>query len=329
MEMIRLHMGELPYLPPKNVLNAAKKGLEKINRYADPETLENLRILLSQYTGIDKRNIVLGPGSDMLLREISYLFTRDRNVIMVSPTFLPTVRSAKQSARKLIRIRLRIPDFTLNFDLLMHELKYPTLLIIDNPNNPTGKIILNSSITEEILKNKNVLFVIDEAYYEFSGITFAHLVEKYPNLAISRSMDKAFSLAGARIGYLIAGDEFMNEMLQLYAYLPQSSLYAAIEALKNLNYMKENVEKIMSEKDRMYQKLKERRLDVFDTSTNFILFKTDIPDMVNLLEEQGILVSDVSSQLGNGFIRVSIGSPEENDTFISILSTMVKLKIEF
>jgi len=149
-------------------------------------------------------------------------------------------------------------------------------------------------------------------------------VEGYPNLAISRSMDKAFSLAGARIGYLIAGEKFINEMLQLYAYLPQSSLYAAIEALKDLEYMKENVKNIIAEKERVYQELKERKMDVFNTSTNFILVRTDIPDMVNLLKEHGILVSDVSSQLGDGFIRVSISLHEDNDAFINILSTIIK-----
>ena len=325
MKKLRLHMNELPYLPPENVLSAARKGLEEINRYADPETLDRLRSLLAQYSGVDKKSIIIGPGSDMLLREITHLFSKDRNIVMISPTFLPTVKSAKQSARKLTRIRMRIPDFAVNLDLLIKEIQEPSLLIIDNPNNPTGKILLDDEAVKQILKAENLLFVIDEAYYEFSGITFTHMIEEYPNMAISRSMDKAFSLAGARIGYLIAGDIFLEKMLQLYAYLPQSSLYAAIAALQNPDYMKKNVSRIIDERERIFQELKKRQIDVFNTSTNFILIKTNIPDMAVLLKDSGILISDVSSQLGDGFIRVSIGLPEENNLFLAVFDKINKI----
>ncbi len=324
MKMIRLHMNELPYLPPKNVLDAAKKGLEEINRYANPESLDTLRALLAQYAGTGKENIVLGPGSDMLLREVTHLFSKDRNIIMISPTFLPTVKSAKQSARKLTRIRLRIPDFTMNLNLLMHEIQKPSLLIIDNPNNPTGKLLLDTAAVKKILKTDDLFFVIDEAYYEFSGITFAHLIEENPNIAVSRSMDKAFSLAGARIGYLIAGNKFLDEMLQLYAYLPQSSLYAAIEALRNPNYMKTNVARTIDERERIFQELKKRKVAVFNTATNFILIKTDVPDMATLLKDNGIRISDVSSHLGDGFIRVSMGLPEENNAFLTAFDKILQ-----
>jgi len=326
---LRLHMNELPYLPPQRVTEAAKKGLEKINRYSDPADLEAFRDLLAGYAGVNRKRIFFGPGSDMLLKEITYLFSRGRKIVMVHPTFLPTVKSARQSATKLVRIRLTTPNFKLDTGLLdtgmldtgllLEELtrqKEPSLVIIDNPNNPTGRILLDEKTVKDILAFKNVLLVIDEAYYEFSGKTFAELAANYPNLCISRSLDKAFSLAGLRIGYIIAGDIFIRGLSDFYTYLPQPSLYAAMEALKNSGYAIKNVAKITGERKRILKSLRKLNIDVYDTETNFLVIKAAVPDAAERLRESGILVSDLRNQLGYGFIRLTIGLPEENDIFL-------------
>ena len=86
---IKLNMNEMPYLPPREVIAAAEKGLLELNRYANPEDLELLRELLADYSGVPKENIILGPGSDLLLREIVQTFSRNRKVVMMSPSFLP------------------------------------------------------------------------------------------------------------------------------------------------------------------------------------------------------------------------------------------------
>ena len=313
---IKLNMNEMPYLPPKKVIEAAEKGLLELNRYANPADLELLRELLAEYSQVNNENIILGPGSDLLLREIIHIFSRDRKIVMVSPSFLPTVRSAKQFANKLVSIRLSPPDFKLHHEILINELKEPSLLLIDNPNNPTGKILLNRKTVESILQDENVMIVIDEAYYEFSGVTFADMIKDWPNLAITRSMDKAFSLAGARIGYIIAGNSFLKELSSFYIYLPQSSLYAAREALKNPEYMRKNIKKIIEERKRVREKLCELKVKVYRTSTNFLLIKTEIPDIAGMFKSIGVLISDLSNQISPGFIRVSIGKPEENDIFL-------------
>jgi histidinol-phosphate aminotransferase len=313
---IKLHMNELPYMPPGEVMAAAQRGLMEINRYADPDDMESLREHLADYSEVSRDHIVPAPGSDFLLREIVQIFSKNRKVVIVEPSFIPTLKSAKQFASKLISIRLSSPDFELPHHLLIDQLNEPSLMIIDNPNNPTGKLLLDAKGVESILKNREVLFVIDEAYYEFSGVTFAGMIKEYPNLAVTRSMDKAFSLAGARIGYAIAGESFIRELSSFYIYLPQSSLYAAREALKNPQYVRENVGKIIAEKDRVFGKLKELEVEVYQTSTNFLLIKTDIPDVVRKFWDSGILISDLSRRISPGFIRVSLGSSGENDLFI-------------
>jgi len=321
---IKLNMNEMPYPPSRKVLEAAQKGLSNLNRYADPKDLELLRELMADYSGVSKRHIILSSGSDLLLREIIYTFAKGRNIIVVSPSFFPTLQAAKQFATKLTRIRLRLPEFNLNPELLINELKEPCLLVIDNPNNPTGKILMDKEMFEAVIKNKNVLLVIDEAYYEFSGITFADMVKEHANLAIVRTLDKAFGLSGARIGYIIAGDDFLDNFSTFYAFLPQPSLFAAIEAMRNPGYVKKNLELIIKEKERVISKLEETKLQVYPSSANFFLIKTKILYLARKLKDRGILVFDLSSQWLSGYIRVSVGTPEENNIFLSVIKEILE-----
>ena len=207
---IKLNMNEVAYPPSKEIIESVRKSLMDLNRYSDPEDLERLLGLLSVYSGVPKKHIIQSPGSDLLLREIIHTYSKGRKIVIVSPSFFPTVQAAKQFATKLISIRLSPPDFDLNPDLLLDQLNEPCLVILDNPNNPTGKILLDRKMVGSIVDHRDVLIVVDEAYYEFSGVTFADMVQEHPNLAITRTMDKAFSLAGARIGY-ICGDTSTEE----------------------------------------------------------------------------------------------------------------------
>ena len=153
--------------------------------------------------------------------------------------------------------------------------------------------------------------------HEFSKVSFANRVQDHPNLAITRTMDKAFSLAGARIGYLVAGEAFLDTFSSFYMLLARPSLYAAIEALKNPDYMERNVGLVIAERARVWRKLNERGGQAYESSTNFLLVRTDIPDIAGKFADIGILISDLSNQLAPGFIRISIGTREENDAFIA------------
>jgi len=321
---IKLNMNEMPYLPPREIIEAAQKGLSNLNRYANPKDLELLREFLADYSGVSKKNIILSAGSDPLLREIIHVFSRWRKVIMVNPSFFPTVQCTKEFVIKLIKIQLRPPEFNLNADIITNEINEPSLVIIDNPNNPTGKILIDREMAKIILENKNALLVVDEAYYEFSGATFADMVKEHPNLSVVRTLDKAFGLAGARIGYLIAGEDFLDAFSTFYAFLPQSSLYSAMEAVKDPSYIKKNIKLTIKERERVGKKLEEMGLQVCPSTTNFLLIKTNIPSVARELKDRGILVFDLSNQWLPGYIRVSMGTPKENNIFLSSMKEILK-----
>jgi len=320
---INLHRNENPYLPAKSIQQAAIKGLEKINRYSEFKYLFELKELIGAYNNVPSDRIVLSHGSDLLIREIINAFSNDRKVILVSPSFFPVTQYALKQARRLTRIQISPPDFKLDPVFLLNELNEPTLLILDNPNNPTGNILIDDSLAEKILQNKNVLLLVDEAYYEFSGQTFASMVEKHPNLAIARTMDKAFSLAGLRLGYLLTGDYFKNHFSDFPAYLSTPTLFAAIKALKEMEYMTANVGKILHEKNRVEKELLETGIQVFSGKASFILIKTNIPDFGKKLKDEGIMIKDLSEEWINGYYRITIGQAEENNSLLNIIKKII------
>jgi histidinol-phosphate aminotransferase len=320
---IRLNLNESPYPPPSEVLNAGKKGLSLLNLYNFPEDRALLQKLLADYSGVPKEHIILYPGSDLILREIVHMFSRDRKVIMVFPTFLPTFNAAQQSATNLIIIPLEPPDFVLNANRLLDELNEPTLIIIDNPNNPTGKILLDKNMVETILENENAVLVVDEAYFEFTKVTYADLVTDYPNLAIGRTISKAFGLAGVRIGYILGGKIFLDKFASVSIMLSQVGIYTAIEALKYSGYIEKNIDLIQKERERVRTEINRMGLEVYSSTTNFLLINTKIPDIGRKLSERDVFILDLSDQWLPGFIRVAVGLKEENDAFLTNMKEIV------
>jgi len=317
--MIKLHMNENPYSPARSIQKAAIKGLENVNRYSESKFLIELKKLLGNYNDTSSERIVLSHGSDLLIREIINIFSKDRKIIMVNPSFFPVTQYALKQASRLTRIQISPPDFKLDSNLLLKELNEPTLIIIDNPNNPTGKFMIDKGFAEKILQKKDVLLLADEAYYEFSGQTFASMIEKYPNLAITRTMDKAFSLAGLRLGYLIMGDCFKDHFPDFLTYLSNPTLFAAIEALKKPEYMTSNVDKILSEKKRVEKELLKTGIQVFPGNANFLLIKTKILDFGKRLNDEEVNIFNLSDEWMEGYYRISIGLRKENDVLLSAI----------
>ena len=317
---IRLDMNEMPSPPPPHVIAGARRGLSRLNRYADPKDLARLRALLAEYAGVREGQLVVGPGSDLLLRQIIHAFARERTTITVSPTFLPTLETVRAVAARWIGLRLSPPRFALEPGVLMDALEEPCLAIIDSPNNPTGQMLLDRETIRAVLESGETLLVIDEAYHEFArespDRSFVDMVEEYGNLAVTRTLDKGFGMAGARVGYAAVGEDFREAFFGFYAFLPQSSLHAAIEALENPGYVRETVRQLVEERERLREALEHEGARVTPSCTNFLLVRTGVPDIARRLRDAGVLVSDLSSQLPDGFIRVSVGTRQENDAFL-------------
>ena len=316
---IKLNMNEMYKTPPKEILNSIKESINHINRYTPQKEVDALMEQISHYANVPCESIVLSSGSDLLIKEFIFLFSKNRQIIIAEPTFVVINNSAQNTDSTLLKIRLSEPDFKISIEALINELKQPSLIVLDNPNNPTGSLILTLSDIKSILEHESVILLVDEAYFEFSKVSYVNLINNYPNLAILRTLSKSFGLAGSGIGYLIAGDLIRKRFQGLEIMLPYPSVIAGIKALEHPNYMNEYINEVETEKRRMISKISELGIKVYPSYTNFLLVKTKIQRISEKLAEQGVLVHNVSNQLGPEYFRVTIGAKKENDYFLNSL----------
>ena len=320
---IKLNMNEMYKAPPKEIIHSVKECINLINRYTPQKEVDTLMNLLSLYAKVPSEAIVLSPGSDLLIKEFMFLFSNNRKIIIAEPTFVIINNSAQNADSASLKIKLSEPDFKISLEPLHHELKKPSLLVFDNPNNPTGSLILTQDDIETILEHKNAILLIDEAYFEFSKVSYVKLINKYPNLAILRTLSKSFGLAGSGIGYLIAGDLIRKRFQGLEIMLPYPSVIAGIKALEHQDYMEDYINEVEAEKRRIRDSVLELGIDVYPSYTNFLLMKTKLQNISEKLGERGVLVHDASNQLGSEYFRVTIGSKKENDFFLESLKNIV------
>lgn len=316
-------MNEMYKSPPKEIINPVKESINKINRYTPQKVVNVLIEELSQYTNVPQESIVLSSGSDLIIKEFIFLFSNNRQIIIAEPTFIVINNSAQNADSSLIKIRLNKPDFKIPLEALINELSTPSLIVFDNPNNPTGSLIITENDIKSILEHENIILLIDEAYFEFSKVSFIDLINDYPNLAILRTLSKSFGLAGSGIGFLIAGDLIRKKFQGLEIMLPYPSVIAGIEALRNQRYMINYVNEVETEKKRIMNLVSELGIEVYSSYTNFLLMKTKIQNISEKLAEKGVLVHDVSTQFGSEYFRVTIGSKNENNYFLDSLKNII------
>ncbi|MBY9021628.1 MAG: aminotransferase class I/II-fold pyridoxal phosphate-dependent enzyme, partial [Candidatus Lokiarchaeota archaeon] len=180
--LVRLDRNEMAIKLPKVITDPIKESIEFLNRYTPQSKVDELLSLLSTYTNSPKNSIIISSASDILLKEFIYLFSKNRQIILADPSFFLINATCKKIYSSILKVRLKEPEFKFSIVPLIDELKKPTLIILDNPNNPTGNIILDKNEVKLILENENIIFLVDEAYFEFSNVSCANLIADYPNL---------------------------------------------------------------------------------------------------------------------------------------------------
>lgn len=199
----------------------------------------------------------------------------------------------------------------------------PNLVFISYPNNPTGNCFDEEAILR-LLERDDAIVVVDEAYYEFSGKTFLPLLDRFENLIILRTFSKAYGLAGLRVGYMIARREVAGQVdkVRLPYNLNAFSQLAALKALRFVHDYAEQIKLIIEERERVFEEM--RRMEgvhPFPSEANFILFRVGNAEACfEGLMRRGVLVRNLSSPgLLEGCLRVTIGTPQQNDQFLEAL----------
>lgn len=313
---VKLDANESPF-----GFGGALKAATKIetNRYPDPEA-KALRKLIAKGLGVRQENILQGNGSDEL---IYYLIaTFGGPVLYPVPTFsmygiISQALGEKKTAIPLDR------EFDLDIETVLSAIKKekPKLIFLSSPNNPTGNCFSSDRILK-IIERSTGIVVVDEAYQPFSSEKgFLPLLKDYRNLVIMRTLSK-IGLAALRLGFLIADCAIIEQVNKVRLPFNVNSLSQAVaaEILKEKDRMNFFIKTIVAERKRLSNEMgKIEGVRPFPSEANFILFKVENPDKVYMsLLRKGILVRNINENV-KGCLRVTVGTPEENTTFLKAL----------
>ncbi len=305
-------------------------GAGQFNRYPDPHQQE-LKSKLSQLNGIAPENIFIGNGSDEPIDLLIRLFCEPAqdNIIICPPTYGMYAVSATIN-NVAVREVLLTENFQLNTEAILSA--YDTnskIVFVCSPNNPTGNLIHENDI-EPLLKNFNGIVVIDEAYIDFAEVdSWSKRISEYNNLVVLQTFSKAWGLANLRVGLCFASLEiirFLNLIKPPYNVNGYSQQQAMV-ALNNFRQKEDYVKILILQRKRLEQALPEFGFihQVFPSDANFILIKvTDANLLYNYLLNEGIIVRNRSSlPLCENTLRITVGTPEENDFLLERLNAFV------
>jgi histidinol-phosphate aminotransferase len=327
---IRLNSNENPHGPSKKALEAISESMKKGNFY--PWSVkEEFREKISQMEGFGKDQIYIGAGSTEILQLAGYAYgANGGTVISGYPTFPTLMRHASLFAAKWIKVpvgkslQYPVDQMALSVD---SDVK---LVYVCNPNNPTGTYIPSAQLRSVCLEMaKTTMVFIDEAYIEFSeeGLagTLAGLVNETPNIIVARTFSKIYGMAGLRIGYAYANPETIKQLQKFRVgygmNVPITSLYAAMAALDDQDFVHFCREQNTLAKEVVYDHFKAWDVEYAPSHTSFIYFKHDRfkGDLRKELQNKGVLIRTYADQ--PGYSRVSIGTVPQMERFIDASKT--------
>ena len=299
------------------------------NRYPDPLQLA-VKEQIAKVKGVRPTQIMLGNGSDEPIDLIYRIFCEPQrdNAVAIAPSYGMYGVCADVNNVEYRTVRLN-EDFTLSAEKALSAKDDNTHVIwLCSPNNPSGNI-LNANEIEKILNSFDGIVVIDEAYHDFAAEeSWTKKLDKYPQLIVLQTFSKAWGMAGVRCGMAFANEEiigFFNKVK--YPYNVNILTQKAIsEAISNEQKMREQVETILAERAKMQKRLGELPIvkHIFPSDANFLLVRVgDAPKIYKTLADKGIVVrSRHNVVLCENCLRITIGTPEENEIIINELKTI-------
>jgi histidinol-phosphate aminotransferase len=334
---VQLNVNENPYPPSEavvvDVARAVAETARTLNRYPDRE-LTALREDLAAYLGHGVRpaQVWAANGSNEVMLQILQAFGGPgRTAVSFAPTYSMYPEYARDAITDWV-VGHREENFTLDVDHAVAVVKehQPTVVLLPSPNNPTGTALPLDTVRAvcAAAAGHGGVVVIDEAYGEFrrAGTPSAlEVLAETPNLVVSRTMSKAFALAGARLGYLAASEEICDALrvVRLPYHLSAVTQAVARVALRHADELLARVDDLRRERDRTVAWLRAQGLTVADSDANYALFGT-FPDRHAVwqgLLDRGVLIRETGP---DGWLRVSIGTPEEMTVFEQALTEVLQ-----
>lgn len=327
-ELIKLNQNENPFDLPADIKRELAEEFFTIhwNRY--PEVLPTELIsALSLSLGHPAEGIIAANGSNELMYTILMAIVgKGTNVLIPSPTFFLYEKIVHVLDGNVVHVPMK-NDLSFDTDAIIAEANtvHASLLILNSPNSPTGQSLSLHNV-ERVLNETDAIVLVDEAYIEFSEhVSVVSLLAKFDTLIILRTFSKAFSLAGLRIGYVLAQPALCREIMKPKIPFTVNNLSqaVAIKLLQKRNLMEERVALIKRAKQSLYEQMKQiTGITVFHSDTNFLIFKPTLnaQTLFEKLLSENVLIRDVSSYpMLSNTLRVNAGTEAENEAFLSAL----------
>jgi histidinol-phosphate aminotransferase len=305
----------------------AKLSSASISAYPEQETV---RRKAAKHFGVKRTELLLTNGTDEALSLVVSTFVEpcDR-VLLVEPTYAMYRFYTELAGAQIIAARY---DAKMSFpwkNVLAALNRKPRVFILPNPNSPTGNLLTLSDLRRILsAASKQTVVVIDEAYFEFSGVTVIPWIRRHKNLIVTRTFSKTAGLAGLRLGCIFTNEELAATMRKAQSPYPvnAAALVAAEAAMKDRKFIARTVKDVHRSHEELQRGLTELDVKYFPSAGNFVLanFKTCAKEIVAALNRKGILVRDRSSDFGGeGYVRITLGTPAQTKRLLKELKELL------
>lgn len=331
-DLIKLNQNENPFDLPNELKREILDEFysQPWNRY--PEVFPSQLIeSLSKRIGVPTESIIAANGSNELMYTILMAIVGSGTKVLIpSPTFFLYEKIVRVLEGHFIAVPAN-DDLSFNVDRIISTARKerPSLIILNSPNSPTGQMLLVNDV-EKIIHETDAIVLVDEAYIEFAEMPSVFpLLQKYDRLIVLRTFSKAFSLAGLRIGYLLAQPSLCSELLKpkIPFTVNNFSAAAAIKLMQRRELIIQHIAYIKEQKRFLLENLSQiSTIKVFPSQTNFLIFKTknNAKALFEKLLSDNVLIRDVSSYpMLNNTLRVNAGTEVENKAFLTALKKYV------
>ncbi|HGH3611486.1 TPA: histidinol-phosphate transaminase [Acinetobacter baumannii] len=325
--LLKLNTNENPYPPSPKVVEAVQAVLHEqadaLRLYPDPDATA-LKQAIAKQQNIDVSQVFVGNGSDEVLAHIfKAFFLQDEPILYpdITYSFYPVYSQFFGTKTKEIPLNE-------NFEIDVRDYTQPNGgVIITNPNAPTSIALSLAEIEQVLQANPDRVVVIDEAYVDFGAESAVSLINRYENLVVCQTTSKSRSLAGLRVGFaiaqshLIAALEAVKNSFNSYP-IDRFAIAAAVASFEDQAYFEEQCQKVITSREKLVRDLTELGFNVLPSKANFI-FAThsqhDAGQLAQKLREQGIIVRYFNKPRINQFLRITVGTDEQNARLVQTL----------
>jgi len=326
-KLVKLNTNENPYGPSPKAIDAMRAEVnDNLRLYPDPNS-DLLKQSVARYYGVEANRVFLGNGSDEVLAHAYHaFFLKDKPLLFpdISYSFYPVYCG-------LYGVDYEMVPLDEQFQIRVEDYKRPNGgIIFPNPNAPTGCLMALEAVEQILVANPDSVVIVDEAYIDFGGETAITLVDRYPNLLVTQTLSKSRSLAGLRVGLAVGHPDLIEALERVKnsfnSYpLDRMAIVGAAAAFDDREYFEKTCQLVIDSREKLVAQLEGKGFEVLPSAANFIFARHPEHDAAGLaakVREQGVIVRHFKQERIAQFLRITIGTPEQNQALVDALGDL-------